>query len=398
MYLDVDLDLGNLLVSTPGLRTALSSVSFKFDTDGEIRVRFWSGGVQTELTGTTITGSFALKEKGKYDGDPLVSADSWTKVGTGADTYYTFVPDFFTEALETALASGDGNEDNDEDFVVAMLEIEWVIDDAKYRTTNTPQALVYNSVIKDDDAIPSGAAGLAAKAPLYSEVNPEFKFTFNVGNLTADREPWMPDYAGQFVLAELSGGFAPGGAPASAGLVWIKTDGRHWFSTGTASSANWVETVTAAGLVANSTLRSAVRAALIDSYVDRPTAEAALVDPGAVFFNNTLGILEGTRKADVVFESGTTRTLTVADNGRVIICTNAAGCTITMPIAGLGDGFNCGIISPVHDSTLSIGTGGVANGESGTKTATIAQGYQACSLLYHGSIDWIVTGNVGTFA
>ena len=100
----------------------------------------------------------------------------------------------------------------------------------------------------------------------------------------------------------------------------------------------------------------------------------------------------------MVIESGTTRTLNVTDEGKVIICTNASGCTITLPVAGLGDGFNCGIISPANDSTLAIGTGGVANGEAGSKTATIPQGYAACSLLYHSSIDWIATGNVGTFA
>ena len=197
---------------------------------------------------------------------------------------------------------------------------------------------------------------------------------------------------------DVSGSFAPSSTPARVGLTYIHTSGRKWFSVGTSSSADWIELVTAAGIAANSTLRSAVRAALIPPYVDRPTAEAALVDPGAVFYNNTLGIIEGTRKADVVFESGTTRTLTVADNGRVIICTNASGCTITLPVAGLGDGFNCGIISPANDSTLAIGTGGVANGEAGSKTATIPQGYAACSLLYHSSIDWIATGNVGTFA
>lgn len=162
MYLDVDLDLGNLIVSSPGLRSAISSVSFKFDTDEPVRVRFWRDGVQVELNGGAVEGAFGIKLKGKYDGDLLVEATEWTKVGEGDSTYYEFSPNFNTEAISTAILEGDGNTDNDLDFVEGMLEVKWVIDGKKHRTLNSPQTLVYNSILKPEDNTPLAKADPAA--------------------------------------------------------------------------------------------------------------------------------------------------------------------------------------------------------------------------------------------
>ena len=45
----------------------------------------------------------------------------------------------------------------------------------------------------------------------------------------------------------------------------------------------------------------------------------------------------------IVTESGTARTLSAADNGKVIYCTNGSAVTVTCA-AGLGKGFSCTII------------------------------------------------------
>jgi hypothetical protein len=59
---------------------------------------------------------------------------------------------------------------------------------------------------------------------------------------------------------------------------------------------------------------------------------------------------------DVIDEATTARTLTDADNGRVIRCTNAAGCAIT--VGGLADGFGCMIVQKGAGVVTFVAAGG----------------------------------------
>ena len=56
---------------------------------------------------------------------------------------------------------------------------------------------------------------------------------------------------------------------------------------------------------------------------------------------------------DCVDETGTTRVLTDEDNGRLIRCTNDAGCTLTA--TGLADGFGC-IVVQVGAAPVILGS------------------------------------------
>ncbi len=153
MLADIDLDLNNRWVSGPGTKDEARLVEFKRDTSGEIRVRFWSGGIQTELA-EDAEGTFGIKTKGEYDAAPLVFADFWTKTGAGATTVYTFYPEFTGAALAALLGSGDADIGNDEDSHLGMCEIKWIADGKKHRTP-TIDALIANDVNKDEDGTPS---------------------------------------------------------------------------------------------------------------------------------------------------------------------------------------------------------------------------------------------------
>ena len=92
MRIDIDLD-DDRIVSSPGVKSPVTLLTFKRDTSAEIQVRFWSAGIQTELP-AGATGKFGIKPTGEYDTTPLVSALDWTLTGAAETAVYTFTPDF----------------------------------------------------------------------------------------------------------------------------------------------------------------------------------------------------------------------------------------------------------------------------------------------------------------
>jgi RNase P/RNase MRP subunit p29 len=69
------------------------------------------------------------------------------------------------------------------------------------------------------------------------------------------------------------------------------------------------------------------------------------------------GATIGMTNVVVETETGTTRTLTVRDNGKTIVFTNAAGCTVTVP--ELYQNFSCSFVQDTGAGavTLAAGTG-----------------------------------------
>ena len=74
--------------------------------------------------------------------------------------------------------------------------------------------------------------------------------------------------------------------------------------------------------------------------------------------------------ATLIAESGTTRTLSAADNGTIIKCTNGSATTITVP-TGLATGFNCMVVQyGAGQVTMSPTSGSITlNQRNGLKTA-----------------------------
>ena len=96
---------------------------------------------------------------------------------------------------------------------------------------------------------------------------------------------------------------------------------------------------------------------------------------------------------DVIEESTTARTLTDADNGRVIRCTNAAGCAIT--VGGLSDGFGCMIVQKGAAAvTFAAGAGSTLNAFSGA-TQTAGPNAQATVIKEaDGGTEYLLGGEV----
>lgn len=163
MLADIDLDLNDRWVSGPGTKDAVRLVQFKRDTSSDLRVRFWSAGVQVELDEDAV-GTFGIKKKGEYDSNALVLAEEWVKTGEGATTVYTFYPEFDGAALAALLGSGDDDVENDEDDLLGMCEVKWIVG-GKKRRSQTVDALIDNDVLKDGDGGPPSSSRLWA-APL----------------------------------------------------------------------------------------------------------------------------------------------------------------------------------------------------------------------------------------
>ena len=96
--------------------------------------------------------------------------------------------------------------------------------------------------------------------------------------------------------------------------------------------------------------------------------------------------------ANIVTESGTTRTLSAADNQKVIHCTSGSAVTITCA-TGLGVGFNCTIIQGgAGKVTLAAGSATLVSYSS--LFSTMGQ-YAVISAVMVGSNTFVAAGNLG---
>ncbi len=95
--------------------------------------------------------------------------------------------------------------------------------------------------------------------------------------------------------------------------------------------------------------------------------------------------------ASMINETGTTYTLSVADNGKIITVDNAADITITVP-TGLPDGFNCMIVQKGAGKAIFTAGGTTINNRSGhTKTAGT---YAIATIVHLGSNVFITSGDM----
>jgi hypothetical protein len=94
----------------------------------------------------------------------------------------------------------------------------------------------------------------------------------------------------------------------------------------------------------------------------------------------------------IITEAGTSRTLSSADNGKVIYCTSGSAVTITCAV-GLGVGFTCTIIqSGAGKVTIAAGAA-TLNSYSGL-LSTMGQ-YAVVSLISPVADEFIAAGNLG---
>jgi hypothetical protein len=96
--------------------------------------------------------------------------------------------------------------------------------------------------------------------------------------------------------------------------------------------------------------------------------------------------------ANIVTEAGTSRTLTAADNQKVIYCTSGSAVTITCA-TGLPVGFNCTIIQGGAGKVTVAAGAATLNSYSGL-FSTMGQ-YAVISLISPVADEFIAAGNLG---
>lgn len=123
------------------------------------------------------------------------------------------------------------------------------------------------------------------------------------------------------------------------------------------------------------------------------TETVAVMQSGSPALATVSELMQSNFGANLILESGTTRTLSATDSNRVILCTSGSAVTISCP-DGLSSGFNCTIIQ--------LGAGTVTLAASGTATLNSYSGlfstmgqYAVISVLNVGSDAFVAAGNLG---
>lgn len=94
----------------------------------------------------------------------------------------------------------------------------------------------------------------------------------------------------------------------------------------------------------------------------------------------------------IVTEAGTSRTLSAADNGKVIYCTSGSAVTITCA-TGLGVGFSCTIIQ-AGAGKVTVAAG-AATLNSYASLVSLAGQYAAATLIAPVADNFILAGTLG---
>jgi hypothetical protein len=94
----------------------------------------------------------------------------------------------------------------------------------------------------------------------------------------------------------------------------------------------------------------------------------------------------------IITETGTSRTLTASDNGKIIYCTNSSAVTITC-VTGLPVGFSCAIIQSGAGKVTVAAGAATLNSYSGL-LSSIGQ-YAVISVISPVADEFIAAGNLG---
>lgn len=94
----------------------------------------------------------------------------------------------------------------------------------------------------------------------------------------------------------------------------------------------------------------------------------------------------------LALENTTSRTLDASDNGKVILCSNAATITVSVP-TGLVQGFNCTLIQLGAGKVTLSASGTSLNSYSGL-LSTMGQ-YAVISVISIGTDVFVAAGNLG---
>lgn len=98
------------------------------------------------------------------------------------------------------------------------------------------------------------------------------------------------------------------------------------------------------------------------------------------------------KSGGILTEAGTSRTLSAADNGKIVYCTSGSAVTITCA-TGLGAGFSCTIVQ-AGAGKVTVAAGAATLNSYSSLFSTIGQ-YAVISLISPVADEFIAAGNLG---
>ena len=122
------------------------------------------------------------------------------------------------------------------------------------------------------------------------------------------------------------------------------------------------------------------------------TVEGTLDVVGDVEVNDISADAFSLTAQGIIAEGGTSRTLSAADDGKVIYCTSSSAVTITCA-TGLGAGFSCTIIQG-GTGKVTVAAGLAALVSYASLISTMGQ-YAVVSLISPVADEFIAAGNLG---
>ena len=96
---------------------------------------------------------------------------------------------------------------------------------------------------------------------------------------------------------------------------------------------------------------------------------------------------------EIVTEAGASLTLDSTHHAKLIRCSNAGVCTITLPTAGIHAGFWCVVQETNATGSVTLATAGTL--QTVSNLTDILDQFGAITLLYLGSSTWTAWGNLG---
>lgn len=256
MDLYVELETLKLVTSVTD-RREIRSINVKRGDALPLTVRFLQNQTLTRLDATTVI-TFALKESGKYDDDPVVLEQSFTASTVedpDSDPHYTASPGLNTTELNDLFLI-DSDSSNDPESVSLMGELSWKASGESGPTSiKTFSVVVENDVYRGDEEVLPSIQGPVVDPAAFDDI--EFDDSVSVaietGYFSAD----------SWVLNFWNGTANP--PPSTPYLQY-------------SSTAGWIEWLRAIRDVINTGSVSEPSFALTGSVTAHPTIKAAIVD------------------------------------------------------------------------------------------------------------------------